>query len=616
MERIQFRRHLADRGSYEGAMRIALLIILFCASAIADSIVPEERIATNQWAQWCGVKGGIDSGRTNFFTFGPTATVAQINSKISSAPSNSFIFFEAGIYSLSDAISLDGKNGVTLRGTNTWPPSVIFSWTDTTASSYLHILNPYHEGADAAIKTTSWTAGYSRGSTNMTVSSTNSMKPGQVLALDQLNDELNGETAYGGEGQCGTCDTQLDGLHVKQQHVQLMRLVDATHIEVEPPIFGTNWTSGKSPRVLFTSDQSGGAGCGIENIFLTCTNDTHVRPRRIFYARWVTDPYVQNCYFYAKTNVISTSWSANVNFGIELANCVRGEVRGTTFDSVGRHGSESYSVALYGGSSYLVTDNIGSPFTSFILTAGGVEGSVISYNFCTNSQFENVSSVAIASSVGFHGGYANYILVEGNWFQHMDQDDIHGSSGFITYLRNRSEGYQTNMTAETVALEIAGSNYFNNAICNILGTSGYTTNYMSTNDVTSPSKNRSAFKLNFWDAASAGVDHDDVLVMTTFIQKANYNTSINQPGIPSVESVGSTNIASSYYLSSKPSSFGGLSWPAVDSASPSTLNATNVNAAGYRWAFGTNPPASFAGGGSGATATPGPGKPRSRRVAF
>lgn len=581
---------------------VCCILLLSCLSALGDAIVPEERLATNQWQAYTGVRGGIPHPTTISTTISPgsgTAFTSAFQSAINSAASNSVIQLLAGTYAPNSSLYMDAAKGLVIRGTNAYPPTSIWAPTLNTGSDpYIACRKNYHEQNDAQIRKTAWTAGFTRGTTTITVTSTNGMRVGWMGILQQLNDDANGATAFGGEGLCGTCDLETYGTNVQNQHFQITSL-SGTSVGITPPIFYTNWQAALSTRVLWTDDQNSDEGNmnGIENLWMTTTNDvgSYSSGWKMIEFRYTFDNWVSNCTFHEMPY-----------HGVKITEATFWTLAGNSFISNKTHGSQCYAVAIFGGCSGLIIDNIFAPYTSGINTAGGGEGIVEAYNFMTNSEFEAVSSVAIASSHGFHGGYANNCLVEGNWSSHFDGDNIHGSSGFITALRNRLVGYQVGKSAETVPVEIAGSNYNYNIVGNILGWSGYQANYDTTNGA-GPTKNTAIFALNFWDASSAGSDHYDTQVQNTLLRKGNYN--VVTAGIPSGESVGTTNVADSFLFSSKPSFFGFLQWPPFDATVPGRHSETNIPA-GYRYRFGSNPPVAT----YGPTSTPAPGRIRARKI--
>ena len=556
---------------------LSFICLLLLPAAQGDVLIPDGRLATNQWMNYCGVQGYPRGGvpeRTNYVTLGTTATVQQVQAAINAAPSNSYIQLLSGTYAFAVSLYFNGNDGVELRGdTNSWPPTTIFAPTDNSGSDgYINIYNPYHQSlADAEIHAPDWTAGYTRGTTNITVSSTTGLEVGDIVILDQLNDDVNVATGNGTEGLCGTCDMDVSGTHVMQQHAEVLA-INGTTVTITPPIFATNWQSGLSPRMLFQSDQSGGHYNGLRSLWITTTNDAHTHSTgwKQVSARTVKDFYVKDC-------VIQNS----PFHGIKLTDLLRFTITGTTFTSNTTHNSQCYSIAGFQVGSGLVYDNIFSPYTSGFNTAGGCEGNVSAYNYMTNSQFEaNYPPVPpIASSFGFHGGFAQYILIEGNWVQKIDADNIHGTSGLNTILRNVSSGWQINISNNAFPIEISSSNHSYNVIGNILGHAGYQDTYE--HDGIGDTGTKPIWLL------VGGWANNDSGVKNTLIRLGNYNTF--NGAIPAAETLTNA-LPNSYWLSAKPDWFGNLTWPPYNPSNTSAAETSPTNIpAGYRAIYGANP---------------------------
>lgn len=549
-----------------------LIVFLLCLQVGFAAIVPDGRLATNAWVN-SGVVGGIPT-RTNIYAMLTTAaSAATIQAAIDSCPSNSVVFLTNGTYTFATTFVMDRHPGVTLRGNG--PTNTILAFSDANSDCYISIRQPYP--GNTMPFNNNWTGGYARGTTTINITSTNNMKVGDIVILNQLADNPNSVTGQGGEGLCGSCDFD-GGLRVQQQVVQITALLSSSSISIDPPIVATNWSSGLSPHISWSSDQQPSEMIGLEDFSITTTNDP-TPPDSLIRVRSVRNWWVKN------VKLIKTK-----NFGVRISYALNGEIRHCWFNDNLTHASQCYSVAGFQGDLMRVEDNIFFPYTSGVISGGGTMGWVVAYNFFTNSMFEGVSATAIASSVAFHAGNANYHLTEGNWGGKYDADDIHGSATWNTSLRNRWIGWQTNKTAETFPVQLNGSNLYFNAVGNILGRPGYHDVYE--HDGVGDTGSHPVFDLNFWDNSSTSTpDHYDPTVQSTMIRKGNWNT-VNG-AIPAGEAAGEA-IPSSYYLTSKPSYFGGLSWPPFDPLNPGTatnnLSYTNIPA-GYRFAFGVDPPA-------------------------
>src|SRR5208282_4126775 len=134
---------------------------------------------------------------------GASATAAQINSALSSAPADSYVLLPAGTYTLSAGISLVGLSNVVLRGVGANQTFLTFSSSPSRVGCFASMIAveggcEYANGGETNV--CNWTSGYSQGSTTITLAncgsttpakgSISNLKVGSILFLDQL-DEVN-----------------------------------------------------------------------------------------------------------------------------------------------------------------------------------------------------------------------------------------------------------------------------------------------------------------------------------------------------------------------------------------------------------------------------------------
>src|SRR5258708_2683629 len=148
-----------------------------------------------------GIPGGIPN-RTNICaTLNPGATAAQINSAIA-ACSNGVVFLNAGTYNLSSGIDFAGKSGVTLRGAG--PDQTLLVFTGSVGcwgpNADICVRNADFNWIGGAAHSATWTGGYSKGATQITLGSTAGLSVGSVIILDQDNDTVDTGGVY-------VCDT-------------------------------------------------------------------------------------------------------------------------------------------------------------------------------------------------------------------------------------------------------------------------------------------------------------------------------------------------------------------------------------------------------------------------
>src|SRR5277367_2752122 len=163
-------------------------------------------LAPNRAIDWsrAGVIGGIPTNRTQCITSacrtvtaaGASSTAAQIQAAISSAPRNTYVLLPSGTYKLSAGLTWDAKNGVTLRGAGANQTLLIFrayaGCQGLTAPICFQSSDTNYWGSPSNLA--NWTAGYSAGTTSITLDRVTNLSVGWPLTLDQRDDLSTADT--------------------------------------------------------------------------------------------------------------------------------------------------------------------------------------------------------------------------------------------------------------------------------------------------------------------------------------------------------------------------------------------------------------------------------------
>src|SRR6266699_4288202 len=175
-----------------------LPLLVFCLSVYANAQPWSGIIDSSRAVDWssAGVTGGIPNRTTICATLNPGATAAQINSAITSCPSGQVVFLNAGTYNLSAGIVIANKSNVTLRGAGPDQTFLIFTGGDHCAGLGGDVCfksGDPNDGFDGPSNIGTWTAGYSVGTTSITLGSItrgsiDHLQVGSVIFLDQLDD--------------------------------------------------------------------------------------------------------------------------------------------------------------------------------------------------------------------------------------------------------------------------------------------------------------------------------------------------------------------------------------------------------------------------------------------
>ena len=207
-----------------------------------------------------GVVGGIPQRTTICSTLSPGATAAQINTAIANCPSGQVVFLSAGTYNLSGGINFNGKSNVTLRGAGAHQTRLNFSGSTScfgiASSICLRNGSTYLEPT-APQNTANWTAGYNKGTTVITLSSTANLTAGSLIILNQANDSSDTGNVYicdvapscvndgpGGGGLPGSRE-QLEFVTATQ--------INGSQVTISPGLSMPNWRSAQAPKAWWVS---------------------------------------------------------------------------------------------------------------------------------------------------------------------------------------------------------------------------------------------------------------------------------------------------------------------------------------------------------------------------
>ena len=332
------------------------LLALDAADLHGEIIAPERRI---NWQ--AGVPGGIPNRTTIFCNVtnppynakrdGVTDDSAAIQSAINACPSNQVVYLPTGNYRVNNQINIASKSYWTLRGDG--PGKTIITGNPTSGQGIFYIGNsPWMPPATANM-----VSGYTKGSTNIVLSTVSGIAPNILLYLDQLNDGTL-VTSYGASVGHGPC-TYLDRLRNGTRNVmQIVRVtsISGNSVNFWPPL-NWNFSTSLSPQVaeMYNSVRL----AGIEDLTITAATNSGVNHHI----------YFDSC---------ESSWLKNIesvkapHWHVRFYTCLNCEIRDSYI-----HESQAYGVdegyALEGSMStgLLVENNLfWHNFISIIMGAG------------------------------------------------------------------------------------------------------------------------------------------------------------------------------------------------------------------------------------------------------
>jgi hypothetical protein len=557
-----------------------LAVILLCLSTYAlaqnwSGIIDPSRAI--DWSQ-AGISGGIPTRTTICSTLNPGATSAQINAAIASCPANEVVYLNAGTYTIASGITFNGHSNVTLRGAGPTQTILQFTGGDTcggqggdicaiNSTGYYVGSAPVQPGGSNAA---SWTAGYSQGTTQITLSKTSGLSVGSVIILDQANDTSDtggvficDTSACHQSGETGSSNGRtIGGIDYNQTQMVSVTAISGSTVTISPGIYANNWRSSQSPGAWWTGAQI--SSVGIENMTVDNSLSTSAAAGIYFY----------DCYQCWVTNVKSLNGNRNHVWLYQSAHAV---IQNNYFYGTQNGAEESYGVEGFITSDDLIENNIFDHIASPGMSSGS-SGVVWGYNFSINNYY-NVSPAWMQNTYSSHDAGDEMNLWEGNEFNAIDCDDIHGSTSVNTYFRNQLTGTQTGKTLNTHAMNLYSYCRGYNVIGNVLGTIGYDTQYQVSPTVgLTVLCDTSVYILGFPNSECGGGTNPslDSLVSSTLMRWGNYDT-VNAAAQWNASEVPTTavkyingnpvpanhNLPNSFYLSSSPSWWGAMAWPPI-----------------------------------------------------
>jgi hypothetical protein len=456
-------------------------------------------ISSSRAVDWStsGVLGGLpDASWTQCGSTVTTSTsLSALNTQLAGCSANQYVLMEPGTYNYSGTINI--PSNTVLRGSGASSTFIV----ETGGSGGCNGMGASiaicgaNSSTNAEQNVCDWTAGYSSGTTVITLANCGSTRPaagslsnlkvGSVLVLDQADEYSDTGTIWNcaegspptasGAGVCGSTtqggDARTDGpcaateCQRSQQQVVTVTGISGSNITISPGIYMPNWRTGQLPQAWFGNSVVSNAG--VENLSIDQTNATGSRAFAMM-----------NCYNCWISGVRSLYSSRDHAYMYECVHCT---IQNSYFYQNVSHYDVSYGVELGTTDNSLVQNNIFQQVTdSTPSCTGACEGNVMAYNLGIDTQF--VTATWFQASFYQHASGDALNLWEGNIGTGYMADAVHGTHHFETIFRNRFQGWQnlcdgSSCTAQTVPINLyAGSRYMN-VIGNILGETGYHNNY-------------------------------------------------------------------------------------------------------------------------------------------
>lgn len=582
---------------------LCVLVCPFAAQAQNWSAILNANRAT-EWAN-VGVVGGIPSRTTRCGSVisAYTGTAATINTAIDNCTAGQYVELGAGTFTLSTGVELDQDN-VTLRGQGANSTSLIISGiTDNgchigDGRVFNMCQGASNIGIDSPDNTATWSSGYAKGTTVITLSSHTNMVVGSTLWLDQTDDTgLIGSSGYPATGDVwikswnGGNAYERAGRGLTEGHIVTACGVStpgaactSNTITISPGVIMPTIRSGQSPGAWWGNTSSVLDGAGLENLSVEVTAGSGAS---IIYMLNCTNCYIKG---------VRTVRAGTISSGQYRLNNFIQTVNASVVNSYFHGPQASGLVSIYGMATHLVSNSlfqnniVHMSVNPFVINSP-TYGNVFAYNYFDNA---GINPSFSQSSFILHG-HASMNLFEGNNGKNLSGDNIATSHFFNTLFRNQFDGTLRNPsgTETQAAGALYGANRFFNFVGNVLGASNWVT---YNNGQSPPSQCQTCIYEFGWQGTnSAGIaaTGNDTRVSITSMRWGNWDSVNNATRFVSGEvPTGITNysntvpasqsLPSSFYLNSKPSWFGSVPWPPIGP----DVNGGNVPTAptdGHAW---------------------------------
>lgn len=507
--------------------RPALLVGLLCAvvSSVAQAQLWSSLLSSGRATDWstAGVEGGIPTRTTRcgsvIAAYSGAATA--INNAIASCGTGQYVELGGGTFTLSTAIVF-GKSNVTLRGQGADATKLVINGSvarchlsqDAAVSFCAASANI---GADSPDNTATWSAGYTQGTSVVTLSNTTGMVAGStILYLDQLNDSSDGFPATGDLDVCAntsSCAAQGGGGNYARPNralttVHRVTAIGGSAVTIDPPIYVPNFRSGQSPGAWWGNTGNIIRNSGIEDLSVDFTGVGSGPGLQMVNAdnSWVR----------------GTRWIYNAAAGTDVFHNMIVNAFHVTIQSNYYYGpnsppaTQNYQISPHVSGSLVVENNILQHIISGFVPNGPTSRTVFAYNFCTDSYYTGPCII--------EHGFTMMNLYEGNNAMGAREDIIHGTHFMNTYFRNHFDGHQNNPSGNIDAIfTLETKSRFKNIIGNVLGDTSYITTYE-----TNQSESHTAIYELGWKGNASGVDPgNDSHVKRTLFRWGNWDTVTN-----------------------------------------------------------------------------------------
>jgi hypothetical protein len=385
-----------------------------------------------------------------------------------------------------------------------------------------------------------WTGGYSQGTTLITLNTCPGGPPsvGTTIILDQGNDSSD----TGGVTMCDETSNNnstfnctyengvnqsarlISGVYHGEQQVTYVTAVSGSGpytVTISPGVYFTNIRSGQSPGAWWPGFVQND---GIENLTVDYSQNGGG-------ATDISGITMYDCYQCWQKGVRSILAQRAAT---EVYQSDQDVIRDNYYYGAASHAQTSYNVEFTESSGFVFVNNITQQTTTTLNMSYASAGAVIAYNFAVDNQFGSMPYTYTWGMATSHSTGNNFNLYEGNIDTWMDSDNGAGPGTQQTAFRNLFTGLYPGRTSASQSIILAALERDYNFVGNVLGTSGYHTQYQayatSTSAFTGSAPATSVYLLGAGGTGpSCTIDAGqstqcDPLVFNTMMRWGNYDT--------------------------------------------------------------------------------------------
>lgn len=571
------------------------------------------------WSQ-AGIPGGLPDG--SWTQCGSTITptggddTTNIQNAVNACTVNHFVNVSAGTFhSTGTQFPKNTTGHIVLRGQGA--NSTFINYTAgincNGASAAICISSSDGTFPGGSTTTTTWTAGFSKGATQITLGSVAGIVVNQtILVLNQCDTGYSTPSCTGaatdnnGYFVCSTpwtspgvgCNVpgfSPDGNTWRPNAWQMETVMvtainpggcGATCVNISQPLVHPNWSSGQSPQAVLIQPVPLD---GVENLALdgsgAGTTDACINGQNTWMA-FISGVKCSNAY----------------SRGFYFLDSFHMLIQNNYVTHAGTYG-DGMGIRISWGGDDLIQNNICQQWKVCFVNDGPSPGDVIAYNYFIDqfAQSNPGNGDFMWSGDFIHSTGDDFQLFEGNEYNGSQDDNVHGGHLNQTRFRNFYWGWEscangqcdafTAKTTSTTGIISSFASRYGANVGNVLGTPGYSGIYLNS----TPFGSTQIYQLGGGNNGTMPPEPPDPLVISTGMRWATYDSvtgairfcgnsgdtgwSMNCAGtseIPTaaptypnpIPSVGDTGIGqpplpNSFYLSAKPAWFGSKTWPPI-----------------------------------------------------